>query len=227
MKIGATPQRHPTASAPLERPFASFAQLLGRDDRALGFAELGMFGISRATGDHAAALSASAQGVPPRGGNQEPPLETADQPPEQAKLHRRIETRIESGSPTKARLRSVAAPLSFSGTGGAVSAEAMPSCPFEASGEDAAAGGRAPSRRMPLDPRQPGVSLIMSETNGAVQLVAGARPFDPDGAARLRRALAELLAAHGLKLADFQLNGTAVSADVTKRKEPPHGSRPD
>jgi hypothetical protein len=227
MKIGPAPLRQAETSAPLERAGASFAQLLGRDDRALGFAELGMFGISRATSDRATARPAPALDAALPSGNQEPRRDAPDQPTEQARLLRGIEPPIESVSPIGARLRSAAAPPPVSGTGAVVSAEAMPTSISEVSGEDPAAGGRAPVRRLTLDPRRPGVSLIMSETNGAVQLVAGARPFDADGAVRLRRALAELLAGYGLKLADFQLNGSAVSADVTKRKEPPHGSRPD
>ena len=72
---------------------------------------------------------------------------------------------------------------------------------------------------------QADVSLIMSEKDGAVELVAAGPQLDPQTGAMLRRLARAILARSGLDLAKFHLNGAPIAPDSTIMIGGSHGTR--
>lgn len=84
----------------------------------------------------------------------------------------------------------------------------------------------AAARRRPVQaPPRPGVSLILSEKDGAVEIVAGTPALDPEIRSALRRLAEAILARSGLRLAQFQLNGARVRPDSVTSPGDSHGTR--
>jgi hypothetical protein len=67
----------------------------------------------------------------------------------------------------------------------------------------------APTRQAPpAESRR--LSLVISEQNGTVQIIAGAPELSPEARARLRKAAAALAAEFGVTLSEFTINGGTV-----------------
>ena len=229
MKVGPVPpQPDPARPAPpANAPSLAFADLLAETStRAAGFAELGMFGLHRAQAPPApgAAREAPAPALPPRT-RADPALAGAGTPWLSVS-----ESAAESASPTVRESATCALPRAAP-----VKAEPGQTCslPVEASGtppvaEDCPAP-EAPARAARLRLRQAalkaGVSLVLHERNGAVEIVAGGPPLDPEARAHLRRLAEAILAPSGLRLAQFQLNGAPLAPDSLGRTGVSNGTR--
>jgi hypothetical protein len=231
MKIGPEPlppvpaRPAPPAAEPA-RPFAEF--LADTAARAAAFAELGMFGRNRAQSGPGPAPAAT--------GN------PGDPPP----LTRTLPALPEDGTATQlARVnRSAPAPLPSSrpppcDLPDAPSIKAKPaetcSLPTEAPGRTRGADRRAgpagsarsstPRARPRQDAPRTAINLALRETDGAVEIVAGAPPIDPEARVQLRRLVEAILARSGLALAQFQLNGAPLAPDNLGKTGGTHGTR--
>ena len=123
--------------------------------------------------------------------------------------------------------------LRAGGSHGAAPARAKPQLPAgelpppEPAPDEPAQEAAAPVRRAArgLPPPRSDVSLIVTEKDGRVELVAAAPKLDPETRAALRRLVREILARSGLGLAHFQLNGAPVAADSLDIPGGFHGPR--
>jgi len=224
MKIGPFPPPAPAAlpASPAEpsRPFEDFL------DTAYGFAELGMFGHGGGKaaesgpgpgpgpGPGTCRGPASAEPLPPAAGEEraaEPaaiPHARAFSPrPAPGEAHRAAASRAPAPARAKPQLPA---------------GELPPPGP-ETDEPEAAMPVRRAARRLP--PPRSDVSLIVTEKDGRVELVAAAPKLDPETRAALRRLVREILARSGLGLAYFQLNGTPVAADSLDIPGGFHGTR--
>ncbi|HEV2818515.1 MAG TPA: hypothetical protein VGW40_14980 [Allosphingosinicella sp.] len=222
MKIGPLPPPAPVARAPAAaepaRPFEEFF------DAAYAFTELGMFGHG------------GGKDAPPGPGTCRGPAveEPAAAPPATPEiLERTIEpamiphARALSRHPAPAEVR----PIGRSRA--ATPARAKPLMPAgelpppepapEGPEREAEARTRRTGRRPPT-PRSD-VSLIVTEKDGRVELVAAAPRLDPETRAALRRLVRDILARSGLSLAYFQLNGAPVATDSLDSTGGSHGTR--
>lgn len=229
MKIGTEPpspvpaRPAPPAAEPA-RPFIEF--LANPEARAAGFAELGMFGRTRA------------QSAPEPG-----PVAVAvpvDPPP-------RIPVPATLAAPVTAPDVvgvTAAAPALLPSNNPCDLPRALPekakpgeacSLPGEAPGRTRGADRRArpealpraaqPKPRLRQAAAKAGLSLAMREADGAVEIVAGAPPIDPEARVQLRRLVEAILARSGLALAQFQLNGAPLAPDNLGRIGGTHGTR--
>jgi hypothetical protein len=220
MKIGPTP---PPLGSPGGLPDRSAV-------RAEGFAELGMFGLSRAQAAPAG-RAAKRAAAPQSQSCGEADLTLARPKPRQANpLPGRIRVPTMPAGEERADLTPSAPRTS----------NALPSsdglCPDpllprpagteggaapEGTATEAAAGPRSPREA----PRAPGVSLIMRETDGGAEIIATAPGADLESRLALRRLVEAMLARSGLTLAQFQLNGAPVAPDFLGKTGGPDGTR--
>jgi hypothetical protein len=235
MKIDPSLPKPPRSTGVEMRDLAvsRFADLLdgqsGRDQVA-SFAELSMFGRPHATAAPATAVSTGLP-IAAAGTDAEPmpaaPARPADslragvQAPQTDKARppvRTVRSQFSDGRHARSEPSLAPAPeLRLGKTEGAQS----PDAPVE----------HDPLRRARLRARQAtvkaGISLILSEENGAVRLVVGGPPLDPEQRSGARRLAERVLAESGLELAHFQLNGAAVGPGSTEKKGGRHGTRSD
>ncbi len=227
MKIAPEPPR-PTPERPAPpggepaRPFTDF--LAEPESRAARFTELGMFGLSRASaapspggGDAAPPVGpAQPEEVPSPAARSTAPVTVSETPAVQAPLDSPGPVTCELPLPTSAK------------------AETDRTCtlPGEAPGHrqeaDGDFGPEGPTRTSRARPRRPapraGVSLTVREADGAIEIIAGAPPIDPETRAQLRRLIEAILARNGLALAQFQLNGAPLAPDLSGRRGGIHGT---
>lgn len=193
--------------------------------RAEGFAELGMFGLSR---HQVAPIFAGA----PR------PASVAPQDPSQGASAVGRTVPAESGprqAPVKRaeNLRATASPTIPNvdmtnpqppDTGGPVDAAPAPTVAEQDCCDEPVPTGAIPARSRPLL-RAPAASVILREDNGQAEIIVGSPDRDPAARLALRRLVETLLARSGLTLAQFQLNGAPVAPDFLGRTGGSDGSR--
>lgn len=73
---------------------------------------------------------------------------------------------------------------------------------------------KTPSRPLPQNAQSRRFSIVVSEQEGAVQIIAGAPQLSAEAKERLRKAAAMLAAEFGVTLGDFTINGALVDAPV-------------
>lgn len=222
MKIGPLPPQAPTARPPSpagpSRPFEDFL------DTAYAFTELGMFGHGRGKASEPEPRSGPCRGPAPA--EQAAALPTAS-PGEAAPEPTMIpHARAFSAHPA----RDAAHPAGKRTPPAARSKGQLPAGELPAperaadeAGPDAPAAARRTVRRLP--PPRSAVSLIVTEKDGRVELVAAAPKLDPETRAALRRLVRDILARSGLALAHFQLNGAPVAPDSLDSTGGSHGTR--
>ncbi|MGE5566070.1 MAG: hypothetical protein ACM3YN_07950 [Parcubacteria group bacterium] len=71
---------------------------------------------------------------------------------------------------------------------------------------------KAPARQLPQEGQPKRFSLVVSEQDGAVQIIAGTPRLSEEAKERLRRAAAMLAAEFGVTLGDLTLNGALIDA---------------
>jgi hypothetical protein len=231
MKIGPEPPPPVPAwpAPPAAEPATPFTEFLADSEaRAAGFAELGMFGRNRAqSGPGPAPAPAANPGDPP------PPTRALATLPEDgtatqlARVNRTAPAPLPSSQP----------PLCDLPDAPAIKAKPAEACslPTEAPGRtrgaDRRAGPAGPARsptpraRPRQDAPRTAVNLAIRETDGAVEIVAGAPPIDPEARVQLRRLIEAILARSGLALAQFQLNGAPLAPDNLGKTGGTHGTR--
>jgi hypothetical protein len=231
MKVGPLPPQ-PDPPRPALPPGASsraFAEFLADPSaRASGFAELGMFGLNQA------------QVSPPPGAAREAPA-LAPPPrnlPDPALPAGRTRWLAPGESPAKSISRALPEPA-ICALPRAAPVKAAPgdicSLPGVAGGspleaEDRAApqvSARAARLRLRQAALKAGISLVLNEQNGAVEIVARGPTLDPSLCARLRRLAEAMLAPSGLRLAQFKLNGVPLAPDFLGRTGGKNGTRSD
>lgn len=231
MKIGPPPPPPPAerAALPAGEPARDFADYLGEAPaRAAGFAELGMFGLTRAQAaprpvsvrpvPAGAAGPPSTLPVPETEASGAPPVGVGDVPAGKG-------TPLPSDAPAICALPR-AAPAK------AGTAEIC-SLPGEATGKvveiESCEGPQAPPRAVRLRllqaGRDTGITLALREQDGAVEIFTRAPRIDPETRAQLRRLVEAILARSGLRLAQFKLNGAPVAPDSLGRIGGRHGTR--
>lgn len=226
-------QINPTPAArSAAMPGSPFEQLLdaanlpleGRQ-RAFGFSELGVFGAASAIAS-AAALEMETPEVPL---SQMAALSLAASRLQEAQLTpnaRRGDVYV-GGSRDKAppapRSRLVSPQHSSIGP----LADAAPPTLRETQtdGEEISVGVRRSAARHLTQVQPKRLSLIVSEQNGAIQILAGSPELGPEARERLRKAAAELAAEFGVTLAQFTLNGSAVEPTFVSQTGAPHGDQ--
>ncbi|MDR3508033.1 MAG: hypothetical protein P4L64_09070 [Caulobacteraceae bacterium] len=188
--------------------------------RAFGFSELGLLGqapgaagaIARAVPSATDPLSAASATAPsrsavapagvlipgsaPRGGASGATTTGAASSP-----------RLVADRSSSAVQRTVVAPLS------AARAILDPDAPDALTSTPAASRARQDAARRPGAPSST-VSLILTESGGAAQIVSAAAGVDPDAAVRLRKIIGDLLTEHGLRLSAFSLNGGPIKSEI-------------
>jgi hypothetical protein len=83
---------------------------------------------------------------------------------------------------------------------------------FRAMGQRQMSAPRTLSRQLPQSPQAKRFSLVVSEQDGAVQIIAGAPQLGAEAKERLRKAAALLAAEFGVTLGEFTINGVFVDA---------------
>jgi hypothetical protein len=215
------------AGAEPGRPFEDFVDGGIGPGRAFGFTELGMFGREEQP-------QAPAPASPP----DKPPFEacTAAMPIES--LDESID-RPAAPSPAPAtsaaepgqRPTRVLAPPEAGPHAPLVRTAPADSClaspgPHSIPADEDAPPSLATARRIVrAQPPRAGVSLIMSEADGGVALVAAGPALDPESCALLRRLARAILARSGLELVQFHLNGVALAPDSMTMIGGSHGTR--
>jgi hypothetical protein len=214
----------PTAAEPA-RPFTEF--LADPEARAAGFAELGMFGRTSAQSGSSPAPAAAANPGDPLALTRALPTLPADgTATELARVSRAAPTPLPSSQPPPCDLPAAVALKEKPAEACSLPTEA----PGRARGADCRAGPVGPTRAAPrARPRQEAprtaVNLAIRETDGAVEIVAGAPPIDPEARVQLRRLVEAILARSGLALAQFQLNGAPLAPDNLGKTGGTHGTR--
>jgi hypothetical protein len=198
--------------------------------RAEGFAELGMFGLSR--NQAAPAGRAGKRAVEPQSqssgevdvtlarpkARQADPLSGRIRVPTMATGEERADLPAAAPRPSKALPPSESLssdPLFLP------SADIEGGAAPEAAATEAAAG--PPNAREAS--RAPGMSLILRETEGGAQIIATAPGADLESRLALRRLVEAMLARSGLTLAQFQLNGAPVAPDFLGTTGGSYGTR--
>ena len=226
----------PTRPSPLPsvRPDGDFAAVLADraaavEQRAAGFGELGMFGTSRALNATAAAESGKAEAtgdpsVPP-----DPDLAPQESMTAAKGDDRPMPGRADIDAAVSPIGRAAADALNPSAESGEL---AMSACaadialPAQSDAETVAEPrpGRAAAGRAAPDRQLASPALIVTEATGAVR-VAAAAGLAPHERIRFRRAAEDMLAEHGLALAELTLDGTAEPAS-SPYAGGPDGTRP-
>jgi len=80
----------------------------------------------------------------------------------------------------------------------------------------------APPMRQAPSAESRRLSLVISEQNGVVQIIAGAPELSPDARTRLRKAAAALAAEFGVTLSEFTVNGVSYDPALSSIGAP-HG----
>jgi len=223
MKIGPAPP--PPLPARQSRPVSDLAG--GSGARAARFSEFGMFGLNeppplRPPGTPPAPAVARCPTPPTRAGLERPP--TPADPPT-VSVEAALDRLCLPSSEATAR-----PPLHDPAVKATEQACSLPEeAAVKAVEIDDCAGPEAPPRppqpRLRQPPPGPAVSLTLREENGAVEIVAGSSPIDPESRVLLRRLVEAMLARSGLALAHFQLNGAPLAPDSLGRRGGSHGTR--
>jgi hypothetical protein len=241
MKVDPQAPRPPAPAGPRPAtPSRPFEDYLAAPDRAAGFTELGMFGRAGAQTQPqmAATPGLTAPDMAPPPAADAPctlPLPVPDKPaatpgelplpvPEKA-LARPGELPLPT--PDKALARPGELPLPVPRH--RPLHPGQPGVPFDLRGDDRGADEAAgAARRRPPARRSatPGPSVLVAETDGAVDVVVGSRPLGDEERAQLRRLIQAILGLSGLRLAHFKLNGAREAPDFKGLEGGIHGSRP-
>jgi hypothetical protein len=201
-----------------------------RGQPCASFAELSMFGRPHATAAQAGSPSAATPITPARVGADPLPAGPATMAV-LAGAHARPAAPGKAGQPLQAVQQQVPAGrarqpapdamhLPEAGAGETLALQS-PDAPIEC---EPLRRARARLRQAAL---KAGISLILCEEDGAVRLVIGGPPLDPEQQAEARRLADRILAESGLALTHFQLNGAAIGPDSTERKGERYGTRTD
>jgi hypothetical protein len=198
--------------------------------RAFGFRELGLFGAGAPTGAEIGHAVADGEGAADMGSDPHPGLDVAAPPP--------LEThegpgqgRAQAASIVALRPEPAAAHLEAAHPATLIGT--VPVAPTASASKTSATaikverGGRVPFNSGA--PRPTGLSanasVIVTEQDGALQVVAAAAGLTPDAHARLRAAAAGVAAEFGLSLNEFSINGDRIDAAPPNPIGGPHGRR--
>lgn len=224
MKIGGTP--NPLVLPELRQDRSAPAPALG--DGAVGFDELGVFGVNKRAQPGAAGQppSPDGAGTPPlqaQAGPRQPNASypgltgtapTLPLPPpdltwsgEDVPIFENIQPAPESASNPSGLAGDIPHPIA---EGDAEPAEAVETRASE------------PRRRADATPAH---ALIAATEEGKVSVAVKAPPLDADGRALLRRLVRQILSERRLSLADFHLNGVPLGADFLSMTGGSHGPR--
>jgi hypothetical protein len=213
----------PPAAGPA-RPFIEF--LADPEARAAGFAEFGMFGRTHAqSGPEPVPIALAIPADPPPRTPVPPALAAPGTAPDEVGVKPAAPAPLPSSKPCD--LPRALADKAKPGEACSLPAEA----PGRTRGADRRARPEGAPRAAQPKPRlrqaapKPGPSLAMREADGAVEIVAGAPPIDPEARVQLRRLVEAILARSGLALAQFQLNGAPLAPDNLGRIGGTHGTR--
>ena len=77
--------------------------------------------------------------------------------------------------------------------------------------------------RPPTPAAKTQVAVAVTETGGALQVIAASPGLNPEAAARVRRIVADLVERFGLRLSDLHLNGVRVEPPFVGLTGAPHG----
>lgn len=207
------------------RPSTDF--LAESESRAARFTELGMFGMSGAV----AAPPGRASGGNPAPDPQAVPaslargtaLTLSETPPPPTDF---LDSRLDSGKSVTCELPGPVPVKTVAGKPCTLPGDALdPFVPEAEERVDAEAPVRPNRPRPRPQPQRPGVSLTLRETDGLVEIIAGAPPIDSETRAQLRRLIEAILARNGLSLAQFQLNGAPLAPDLSGRRGGTYGTR--
>lgn len=215
-----------TQSGEPARPSTDF--LAEPESRAARFTELGMFGLSRTvaappTGGTGGKPLPDPQALPATLARGTAPAALSETPPPAADL---LDSRLVPGKPVTCELPGPVRVKADSGKPCALPGDAPG--PIVREGDERADNEVPvrPTRTRPRpQPQRPGISLTLHEADGAVEIIAGAPPIDPETRAQLRRLIEAILARNGLSLAQFQLNGAPLASDLSGRRGGTYGTR--
>ena len=211
MKIVPLPPPAPVARAPAPaEPTRPFEEEL---DAACAFTELGMFGRGGGKPADPGRGPDTCRGPVAEEPIPAPIPEPGEEAIEPAMIaHGRAFSRDPAPAPPEARRigRAAAPPRAKPPM---PTGELPPPQPAPEHEEQEATARARRTRRPHQQPPRSDVSLIVTEKDGQIGLVAAAPRLDPETRAALRRLVRDILARSGLGLAYFQLNGTPVAAD--------------
>jgi len=230
MRVDATLSALTPPASPITGPAQgdlalSFEQLLQEvhaqgQERAFGFSELGVIrpGPANATPQAPTTAESTMDAVPegaetPTQARGPAPMETTTSGAS-SPYPGRSDAPSGKNFPEISSTRSHATPASRQTI---VSFEQTPTLRPTRAGQSSAA--KAPARRLPQEGQSKRFSLVVSEQDGTVQIIAGAPQLSAEAKERLRKAAARLAAELGMTLGDFTINGALVDAPA-----PPTGA---
>jgi hypothetical protein len=217
------------AGAEPGRPFEDFVDGGIGPGRAFGFTELGMFG--REEQPHGPAPApASPPGKPPlEACTAVMPMVSLDEPADRpaAPSPAPAASAAEPGQrPTRVLLTPEGRPHApLVRTGPAESSLASPAPRSIPADEDVPSSPPTARPIVRAQPPRADVSLLISEKDGGVALVAAGPALDPESCALLRRLARAILARSGLALVQFHLNGVALAPASMTMIGGSHGTR--
>ena len=220
------PSSAETQSGEPARPSTDF--LAEPESRAARFTELGMFGLSRTVAAPAGGSGGKPSAGPTSASGASGQGKRPGHPQRDVRRRQQICSipALAPGKPVTCELPGPVRAKVDSGKPCALPGDAPgPVVPERDDHADTEAPVRPTRPRPRPQPQRPGISLTLHEADGAVEIIAGAPPIDPQTRAQLRRLIEAILARNGLSLAQFQLNGAPLASDLSGRRGGTYGTR--